>query len=174
MTTFYLCLYYGIARWLPGSNTRMGKILRSKQLRYYCCKHIFKSIGKDVNIERGAWFGRGQEIEIGDYSGIGYNAHILYNTIIGDYVMIGRNLFMLESIHNHDRTDIPMMLQGRKEKRDQVVIGNDVWIGNDVLFLGSRSIGNGCIISARTVVVKSYPDYCIIGGNPSQLIKTRK
>lgn len=169
----WLVLYYIFARYLPGSNTLFGKICFAKQIRYLCCKHIFKKIGRNVNIEKGAWFGRGYEIEIGDNSGIGYNAHILYNTKIGNDVMMGRNFHILESVHNHSKTDIPMRLQGRNTERSQVVICDDVWIGNDVLVLGSRKIESGSIVAARTVLVKSFPKYSMIGGNPSILIKSR-
>ncbi len=34
-------------------------------------------------------------------------------------------------------------------------------------------IGNGAIISTRSVVTKDVPDYGIVGGNPGQLIRVR-
>lgn len=173
MNKFWLMLYYGFARHLPGSHTFWGGVVKSLKIRRLCCKHIFKSMGGNVNIERGAWFGKGQEIEIGDNSGIGYNAHILNNTIIGKNVMMGPNLYMLESTHLFDRTDIPMIEQGRKESRDKVIIGDDVWIGQDVMIIGSREIKKGSIVGARCVLVKSFPEYSVIGGNPSKLIKNR-
>lgn len=55
---FWLAIYYGIARHLPGSTSSLGKLLHSKSIRYYCCKHISKLICVNVNIEKGAWFGR--------------------------------------------------------------------------------------------------------------------
>lgn len=171
---FWLVTYYGFAQYLPGSNTFWGRICFSKRIRYTCCKHLFKHIGKDVNIERRAWFGRGGGIEIGDRSGIGYRAHILNNTIIGKDVMMGPGLYMLENTHVHNRTDIPMRDQGMKPTRDQIIIGDDVWIGKDVMIVGSQTIANGSIIAARTLLVKSFPEYSIIGGNPSRLIKSRK
>lgn len=170
---FWLAIYYGIARHLPGSTSLFGKLLHSKSIRYYCCKHIFKSIGTNVNIEKGAWFGRGSDVEIGDNSGIGYNAHILYNTKIGSDVMMGRNMVILESLHLHNRTDIPMRLQGQRKDRSQVIFDDDIWIGNDVLIIGSKHIRTGTILAARTVLVKDFPPYSIIGGNPSSLIKNR-
>lgn len=175
MKTVYLLIYYSIARHLPASNSRMGKLLCAKKIRYMCCKHIFKSIGKNVNIEKGAWFGRGHGIEIGDNSGIGINAHILNNTIIGKDVMMGPNLYMMEKTHNFDRTDIPMMYQGSRttHERDQVIIGDDCWIGQDVMIIGSREIKKGSIVGARCVLTKSFPEYSIIGGNPSKLIRSR-
>lgn len=122
-----------------------------------------------------AWFGKGDGIEIGDNSGIGINAHIHPNTIIGENVMMGPNVRMLDSTHIFTRTDIPMIQQGLKShaERCQVIIEDDIWIGEDVLFLSSRRVKTGSIIGARTVLTKNFPEYSIIGGNPSRLIRSR-
>ena len=55
----------------------------------------------------------------------------------------------------------------------QVVIGNDIWIGADVMIIGNRHVADGCILAARTVLTKEFPAYSIIGGNPSRLIRSR-
>lgn len=167
---FFLILYYGFARYLPKSNT-CGNI--GGLFRRFCCNRIFKKSGKCINVERGAFFASGVDIEIGDYSGIGINAHIPNGTIIGDYVMMGPNVFILDINHNHDRIDIPMALQGSDEKKI-VKIEDDVWIGRDVFILPGRIIKKGSIVAARTVVCKDFQEYSIIGGNPSKLIKSRK
>lgn len=131
-------------------------------------------MGKNVNIEHGAWFGSGKDVEIGDNSGIGINCHILNNTKIGNDVMMGPNCYMLESLHKYDRTDITMIEQGFGTKRCQVIIENDIWIGRDVLIIGSKEIRTGSIIGARCVLTKSFPEYSVIGGNPSRLLRLRK
>lgn len=69
-----------------------GKI--SKKIRYSLCKNIFKYCGKNVNIERLAWFGTGKDIEIGDNSGIGINAKVYNNVKIGKNVMMGPMSFI--------------------------------------------------------------------------------
>ena len=132
--------------------------------------------GGGTNIERGAMFGRGTSIELGDNSGIGINAHIHPNTKIGRNVMMGPNMRMLDSTHKFDRLDIPMIEQGVKTRaeRCQVVIEDDVWIGEDVLIMSSKTIKTGSIVAARTVLCKNFPEYSIIGGNPSRLIRSRK
>lgn len=173
MKTFWLILYYAFARHLPSSYSRfLGPL--SLNLRRVCCKRIFKYMGTNVNIERGAWFGRGAEVEIGNNSGIGINCHILNNTKIGNDVMMGPNCYMLESLHRYDRTDITMIEQGFSNERCQVIIGNDVWIGRDVMIIGSKEIKTGSIIGARCVLTKTYPEYSVIGGNPSRLLKSRR
>lgn len=164
-----LALYYGIARWLPQS----GRFLNIGGLiRLIFCKGIFKKCGKNVNIERGACFGSGVNIEIGDYSGIGINAYIPGDTIIGKYVMMGPNCIIFQSNHKTDDTSIPMMFQGMADRK-QTIIGDDVWIGQNVTMTPGRKIENGTVIAAACVLTKDFPAYSVVGGNPSKLIKLR-
>ena len=166
----FLTLYYGIARWLPKSGYLFNM---GGAARLFCCKRIFKKCGIKVNIERGAFFGKGVDIEIGDYSGIGINANIPGDTIIGDYVMMGPNVTIFPQ--NHQACDIstPMMFQGNTPKV-RTVIGNDVWIGQNVMMTPGRNILDGTIIGAGCVLTKDFPEYSVVGGNPSKLIRSRK
>lgn len=52
-------------------------------------------------------------------------------------------------------------------------VGNDVWIGYDCLIMPGVTIGNGAIISSRSVVVSDVPAYSIVGGNPAKVIRQR-
>lgn len=165
-----LFLYYGFARYLPSSST----CSIAKKIRYILCKNIFRSCGIGVNVERGAWFGTGRNLEIGDFSGIGKNCRIYNNTKIGSHVMMGPKCYFLESTHLFESTEIPMRNQGRVSSRAQVVIEDDVWIGREVMVIGSKTIRKGTILGARTVLTKEFPEYSIVGGNPSRLIRSRK
>lgn len=167
----FTVLYYSFARWLPVSYMPGGKI--AKKFRVFCCRHIFEYCGKNVNVERGASFGKGDKVRLGNNSGIGVNARIKRNTIIGNDVMMGPGFVVQESRHSFDRTDIPMSHQPVLPHQ-QVIIEDDVWIGADVMIIGNRTVSNGSILAARTVLVKNFPPYSIIGGNPSRLIKNRK
>lgn len=144
----------------------------SKSIRTKLCSRIFLYCGKNVNIERKANFGSGLEVEIGDESALGINCTIPSNTIIGKYVMMGPNCYILANNHNFERTDIPMCHQGNSQK-ECTKIGDDVWIGRDVLITPGRTIQNGSIIAAGCVLCKDFPPYSIVGGNPSRLIKSR-
>ena len=165
-----LALYYGFAQFLPKSNTFFNV---GGGIRYCLCKHIFKKCGKHVNIERKAFFASGIDIEIGDYSGIGINAHIPNGTIIVDYVMMGPNCFILDVNHKVSDVDTPMCFQGHVPKKI-TRIGNDVWIGRDVHMTPGRTIADGSIIAMGAVLTKDFPPYSIVGGNPAKLIKYRK
>lgn len=126
-----------------------------------------------MNIERGAFFGNGFNMEIGDNSGLGINCIIPNSTIIGNNVMMGPNCRILERNHCHSRTDIPMNLQGDTDGK-QTRIEDDVWIGVNVLMMPGRTIRKGSIIAGGCVLTKDFPEYSIVGGNPSKLIKNRK
>ena len=126
-----------------------------------------------MNIERRAWFGSGVNIEIGDYSGIGINAHIPSDTIIGRYVMMGPNCFILDVNHEITDIDTPMMFQGMTDRKT-TIIEDDVWIGRCVSITPGRYISKGCVVAMNCVLTKDFPEYSIIGGNPSRLLKNRK
>lgn len=57
--------------------------------------------------------------------------------------------------------------------KGDTVIGNDVWIGQQVTIMPGVKIGDGAIIAANSTVVKDVEAYSIYGGNPAQLIKKR-
>ena len=57
--------------------------------------------------------------------------------------------------------------------KGDTIIGNDVWIGYKSIFMPGVQIGNGAIIASGSVVTRNVPDYCIVGGNPAQIIRQR-
>ena len=157
---------------MPSSNAPvLGKL--SKNFRKILCKHIFKRCGQKINIEQGAYFGNGMDIEIEDNSGIGINCKIYNSVRIGSHVMMGPEVMILGGNHKYDRLDIPMNLQGSTTSQP-LQIGNDVWIGARATILGNvKEIGNGAIIGAGSVVTKPVPEYAIVAGNPAKVIKYR-
>lgn len=67
-------------------------------------------------------------------------------------------------------------LQPIKEKVKNVKrvrIGNDVWLGANVIVANYANIGNGVIAGAGAVITKDVPDYAVVGGVPARIIKYR-
>jgi maltose O-acetyltransferase len=168
----WLFFYYSFARHLPLSY-RLGFWGRlSKILRQAVCRKIFKSAGKGLNVERGAFFGSGINIEIGENSGLGENCQVPDNIKIGRDVMMGPDILIIGQNHEFGDLQIPMRLQGASDT-PPVTIGDDVWIGARVIILPGLKIGNGSIIGAGAVVTHDVPPFSICAGNPARVIRYR-
>jgi maltose O-acetyltransferase len=168
----WLVIYYGFAKYLPESFRLqpLGNI--SKKIRGVICRNIFRSTGRNVNVERGAHFGWGSEVIIGDSSRIGTNCQVPANVRIGSDVMIGPDVLIVAQNHKYDSIEIPMRLQGNMPPYP-VTIEDDVWIGARVIILPGVTVHMGAIIGAGAVVTKDVPSYAICAGNPARVVKYR-
>lgn len=63
--------------------------------------------------------------------------------------------------------------KGEMHKNKKVVIGNDVWLGRNVVITNGSRIGNGVIAGAGAVITKDIPDYAVVGGVPARIIRFR-
>lgn len=57
--------------------------------------------------------------------------------------------------------------------KGNTVVGNDVWIGQNVTVMPGVTIHDGAIIAANSVVTKDVAPYTIVGGNPAVEIRKR-
>ncbi|CAG8961482.1 hypothetical protein HYFRA_00013934 [Hymenoscyphus fraxineus] len=86
---------------------------------------------------------------------------------IGDRVMFGPSVSIYAATHETE-------VQSRRDNIEfakEVTIGNDCWIGGNVVILAGVSIGEGCTIAAGAVVTKSVPPYSVAAGVPARVIK---
>ena len=125
---------------------------------------------------------------IGRCSGLGVGSIAKYDSNrqslkIGSFVAGGLRLkFLLNGQHDMECISTYMFsLLGSGFTNTSIpqykdtVIKNDVWIGDEALFLGGSTVENGCVIGARTVVppnFKSEP-YGIYVGSPAKLVRFR-
>jgi acetyltransferase-like isoleucine patch superfamily enzyme len=113
--------------------------------------------------------------------GIKFGSHISINRnvtldgsgilVIGDYVMIGPDTKIYTS--NHSIKDGKIMLF-EKPTYSNVFIGNNVWIGANVIILPGSYIGDNVVVAAGSIVTKRVNDGEIIAGNPFKVIGLRK
>ncbi|KTF19690.1 hypothetical protein ATS76_00735 [Pseudoalteromonas sp. 10-33] len=105
---------------------------------------------------------------------------IIVNSKIGKYCSIGPGCKI--GLGNHPLTDFstsPYIYNNTlfKKRRDEdflpVTVGNDCWIGANVLILGGIKIGNGVIIGAGSIVTRDIPDFAIVVGAPAKIIRYR-
>jgi len=163
--------FWLFARHLPWSPRPGGRI--AKRIRGALARRMLEQAGRDVNIERGAWFGSGKGVRLGDRSDLGLDCLIIGPVRIGADVMMGPRCVILASSHRTDRIDVPMNRQGYLPDRE-VVIGDDVWIGANVTILPGRVVGKGSIVGAGSVVTRDVPEYAVVGGNPARVIGSRR
>lgn len=132
-----------------------------------------KSIGQSCDINLKTTFINPENIEIGSYVYIGPNANIngLGKVSINSGTIIGPNINIHSANHNFRKAKfIPY-----DETFDYrpVKIGENVWIGGNVIIVPGTEIGEGCIIGAGTVVSGKIPALSIVVGNPAKIIDKR-
>jgi acetyltransferase-like isoleucine patch superfamily enzyme len=90
---------------------------------------------------------------------------------IGQRVMIGANSKIMDTDFH------PVSAQARREHPTRgavtkpVCIGDDVWIGMNVIILPGTTLGSGCVVSAGAVVSGVFPPDTVLVGNPARPIK---
>lgn len=60
-----------------------------------------------------------------------------------------------------------------KSKNRKITIGNDVWLGRNVLITNGANIGNGVVAGAGAVITRDVPDYAVVAGVPAKIIRYR-
>lgn len=171
MKKVLLIIYYILVSRLPRSS--MCKICN--KLRLWYIENVLKVKSKGVDdtdrFESGIYISDASDLKIGYSTQINENVFI-QGACIGDYVMIAPNVSILSSMHIYDEKEIPMVLQGKKEKKVPI-INNDVWVGRNAIIMPGVVIGEGSIIAAGAVVTKNVMPYTIVGGVPAKKIRNR-
>ena len=136
-------------------------------------------------VGRGSYSG---EICLNSFLDKNENTHLLY---IGRYTSLGGNIdIYADSDHDYRSVfvgcipeygdkdaDNPRLKRGQATghfvRKGMTVIGDDVWLGNDVTIISSVVIGSGAIVAAHSVVTKDIPPYTIWAGNPARQVGER-
>jgi acetyltransferase-like isoleucine patch superfamily enzyme len=87
---------------------------------------------------------------------------------IGDDTLIGQNV----TIMDHEAHGIESDKRREVGEIGTVIIGKNVWIGNNVTILKNSNIGDNTIVATGAVVSGVFPANVIIGGVPARIIKT--
>jgi maltose O-acetyltransferase len=132
-------------------------------------KQLFKSTGDNIYIEPPF------RTDYGCNTSIGENFYANYDCIIIDVcsVTIGRNVFFAPRVciytaaHPIDAAIRNSLLEFGKP----VSIGDDVWVGGNVVINPGVKIGSNVVIGSGSVVVKDIPDGVIAAGNPAKVIR---
>lgn len=108
-------------------------------------------------------------VHLGHHSRIGMGNTVIGPVFIGNNVNVAQNVVM--SGLNHGYEDIQVAPRLQKCSVSQIKIGDDCWIGANVVITAGVEIGKHCVVAAGSVVTKDVPAYSIVAGNPARIIK---
>ena len=106
---------------------------------------------------------------------LGKNVFINSNCYFMDCgeIIIGDNVFICPSCGLYTANH-PLDFQIRNQGLEQaltITIGNNVWLGGNVVILPGITIGDNCVIGAGSVVTKDIDANSIACGNPCKVMK---
>jgi len=107
-------------------------------------------------------------LTMGRYSTLGDHTHV-YNLgpiAIGEHTVISQNVHLCAGTHDHKDPSFPLV-------RSEIHIGSGVWIAADAFIGPGVSLGDNCVVAARSVVTGDAPADALIGGNPGKVIRAQ-
>ncbi len=136
---------------------------------------------KGIDIHDGVFIGRSTiltchngDIVLEENVNIGFNCVIssLSKIVIKKNHLMAAFCYLVGGDHDSDRTDIPVLMQGRSSKG--ITIEENVWLGAGVSVLDGTTIGRDSIIGAHAVVNKDITEFAIAAGVPAKFMWDRR
>lgn len=124
----------------------------------------------DVQIATGCriLIGKSAVVKIGSHSYLNVftQVAIFHGLEIGDNCSISWNVeFLDEDFHRID-------YEGKQNKNNSILVGDNVWIGSGVKLLKGSIIPRGCVVAANSVICSHFTEEnSLIAGNPAKVIK---
>jgi acetyltransferase-like isoleucine patch superfamily enzyme len=130
-------------------------------------------MGRRVVFYPGVWIAPGRNLVVGD--DVDFATGVIVTTSggvrIGARTLIGYRAQILSANHRIPPARAPIF--GAGHEYAPIEIGADVWIGAQAIVLPGRSIGDGAVVAAGSVVTESVAPYAIVAGNPAREIRRR-
>jgi putative colanic acid biosynthesis acetyltransferase WcaF len=79
---------------------------------------------------------------------------------------LSQNCHLCAGTHDYSKWSMPLVTK-------PIVVGENAWLGADVFVGPGVSIGELCVVGARSVVVRDLPPRTVCVGNPCRAIKDR-
>ena len=89
---------------------------------------------------------------------------------IGSHCMLANGCFVTDANHRFDDPDRPVPWQGFTSK-GPTRIGDNVWLGANVVVTSGVTIGERCVIGANSVVTQDIPPFSIAAGAPAKVLR---
>jgi acetyltransferase-like isoleucine patch superfamily enzyme len=90
---------------------------------------------------------------------------------IGSHCMLANGCFVTDGNHRFDDAGLPVTWQGFTSK-GPTRIGDNVWLGANVVVTSGVTIGDRCVIGANSVVTTDVPSGSIAAGAPARVLRS--
>ena len=132
-------------------------------------QELLGHLGEDSWIEPPFRWDYGTQISIGDHFFANYDCIFLdvAPITIGNQVMFGPRVCLYTAGHPLDAATRNTGLEFGKP----IAIGDDVWLGGNVVVLPGVTIGAGTVVAAGSVVRRDLPPHVLAAGNPCQVLR---
>jgi acetyltransferase-like isoleucine patch superfamily enzyme len=131
-------------------------------------------VGPEVLFEPGVWItAPGQaRVRIGAGSFLNQGVMLASEQLveIGEHCMLANGCFASDANHRFDDPEKPITWQGFQSK-GPTRIGDNCWLGANVVVTSGVSIGERCVIGANSVVTHDIEPFSIAAGLPARVIK---
>lgn len=152
---------------LQGGGEKNISIGNRSTIQAYCVLGCWEKYGNQIF---------SPSIIIGNHCNIGeYSQITACNKIsIGDGLLTGRFVYIGDNNHGglSDIEGTIPPIERKLRSKGEIVIGNNVWIGDKVTILGGVHIGDNVIIAANAVVTKDILSNTIVAGVPAKVVKS--
>jgi len=133
------------------------------------------TLGEHALLEPGVWLTAPAPARIRIGSGTFLNLGVMVAAMdlveIGDHCMLANGCFVTDSNHRFDDPDMPVPWQGFTS-RGPTRIGDNVWLGANVVVTSGVTIGERCVVGANSVVTADLPPFSVAVGAPARVVRT--
>ncbi|MFT4094894.1 MAG: acyltransferase [Niabella sp.] len=109
------------------------------------------------------------DVLIGNETIIGFSNIIIGPVTIGNKVMLAQHVVLSGLNHNYE--DVSLAPKDQGVSTEEIMVGDNVWIGANAVITAGVKIGKHAIIGAGSVVTKDVPAFSIAVGSPARIIK---
>ncbi len=131
-------------------------------------------IGREVLLEPGVWITAPgtARVRIGEGTFLNKGVMVAAEDLveIGAHCMLANGCFVSDASHRFDDPDKPITWQGFQSK-GPTRIGDNCWLGANVVVTSGVSIGERCVIGANSVVTRDIEPFSIAAGTPAKVIR---
>ena len=156
-------VWLSFARWTP-NHSRLFNCWRVLLVRMFGGK-----VGRHCVIKSSCEIWQPWKLVLGEY--VALSEHVICYSVdtvkIGDHTTVSRDVFLCCASHDISSPNMELTYA-------PVTIGANAWVAARAILLPGRTVGEGAVVAAGSVVVKDVEPWTVVGGNPAAIIGKRE